>query len=77
MVRDEDSIILENEVLDDSLDDLLVHLLDDSIKNIIIETDNISSLVLQQLYLVKDSKNIIVNNSFMKKFFDDVKVEQV
>jgi hypothetical protein len=41
-------------------------------ESILIESDNISSLIMQQLFCIKDNKKIISNDPFLAKFFDDV-----
>ncbi len=67
-------LVLEDEVSDEMLDEFIS--LAKSADSISVETDNIGSLVVQQLFCMKDSKNIACNNSFIAKFFDDVRFEE-
>ena len=70
----EDSVlILEDEVNDDMLEEFIDLANKKKVKSIQIDTDNISSLVVQQLFCIKESKQVICNDSFLAKFFDDVR----
>jgi hypothetical protein len=68
------NLILENEVNDDMMVEFISLANGKDIKSITINTDNISSLVVQQLLCLKSSKEIICNDSFLLKFFQDVKL---
>ena len=74
-MRVEDGVlILDSEVSDEMLDEFLDLSNQDDVKSILIETDNISSLVIQQLFCIRESKEVICDDEFLGKFFDDVKL---
>lgn len=75
MMKIEDNVlILDDEVNDAMLDEFLSLANKKKVKSILIESDNISSLVVQQLFCIKESKKVICKDPFLAKFFDDVKL---
>ena len=74
-MRVEDGIlILDSEVNDEMLDEFLTNANKKKVKSILIETDNISSLVVQQIFCIRETKDVVCNDPFLAKFFDDVKL---
>ena len=67
-------LILDSEVNDEMMDEFLNLSNSDDVKSVLIETDNISSLVIQQLFCLKETKEVVCNDEFLAKFFDDVKL---
>jgi len=67
-------LILDSEVNDEMLDEFLSLSNQDDVKSVLIETDNISSLVIQQLFCLRETKEVVCNDEFLSKFFDDVKL---
>jgi hypothetical protein len=72
MQIENDQLILDNEINDEMLDDLIQYLNDDNIKQIVIDTDNISSLALQQLFCIEKDKKVKINDMFIAKFFENI-----
>ena len=70
---DENKLILESEVNDMMLDEFIELAYDEKVTDIIIETDNVSSLIVQQLFCLKQSKNLICNDPFLQHFFEDIR----
>jgi len=67
---DENKLIIEDELTDDMIDSFLENA--DKVEIIQIETDAISSLVFQQILCLHNKKEIICNNSFLSKFFENI-----
>lgn len=65
-------LILDTEINDDMLFDFMMTLHNSSLEVVQIETDHISSLALQQLFFIQKTKEIICNNSFLEKFFENI-----
>jgi len=63
-------LILENEVNDEMLEEFITLAKSDDVESIVIKTDNISSLVMQQLFCIRELKNVICEDPFLAKFFD-------
>lgn len=74
MKIEEKVLILENEVNDDMLEEFISMANGEDVESIVIKTDNISSLVVQQLFCLRESKNVTCEDPFLAKFFDDVKL---
>ena len=70
---EENVLLLENEVNDEMLDEFISMAKSNEVESIVITTDNISSLVLQQLFCIKKTKNVTCEDPFLSKFFDDIK----
>ena len=69
----EDNILILDIDMDDEMMDEFLKLADNKdIESIVIESDNISSLIMQQLFCLKQTKKIVSNDPFLAKFFDDV-----
>lgn len=65
-------LILDEEINDEMLFDFMTILHSDVVEVVQIETDNISSLALQQLFCVEKTKEIVCNNIFLKKLFENI-----
>ena len=77
-MRIEDNIlILDIDIDDDMMDEFLTLVENEVVESIVIETDNVSSLVMQQLFCIKEDKKIVCNDPFLAKFFDDVSCQVV
>jgi len=72
MIIKENRLIIAEEITDESLDKLIQNINNDEIEVIQIDTDNISSLCLQQLFCIAKDKKVEVNNSFIAKFFENI-----
>jgi len=70
MVVEDNKLIIKDELNDEMVEELKEKL--ENVEEIIIETDNITSLPLQQLFCMSNDKKVIVNNSFIAKFFEDI-----
>jgi len=70
MVVEDNKLIINDELNDEMIEELKEQF--ESVDEVIIETDNITSLALQQLFCVSNEKKVIVNNSFIAKFFEDI-----
>jgi len=57
-------LILDSEVNDEMMDEFLNLSNSDDVKSVLIETDNISSLVIQQLFCLKETKEVVCNDEF-------------
>ena len=73
MKIEDNTLVLDTDLDDDMMDEFLSLVNDEKVESITIETDNISSLVMQQLFCIKDNKKIVCNDPFLAKFFDDVR----
>ena len=69
---EENRLIIADEVVDDDIEELKEHINNESVEIIQIDTDNISSLCLQQLFCVAKDKTMDINNSFLEKFFENI-----
>jgi len=72
MTIEENRLIIAEETTDEALDELIQNINKDEIEVIQIDTDNISSLCLQQLFCIAKDKKVEVNNPFMAKFFENI-----
>ncbi len=72
MTIEEDRLIIEDETTDEALEELIEMLNNPEVQIVQIDTDNISSLCLQQIFCVAKEKKIEINNSFIEKFFDNI-----
>ena len=70
MVIEENKLIINEELNDEMIKELKEKL--ENVEEVVIETDNITSLALQQLFCINQEKKVIVNNSFIAKFFEDI-----
>ena len=70
MVIEENKLIINEELNDEMIEELKEKL--ENVEEVVIETDNITSLALQQLFCINQEKKVIVNNSFIAKFFEDI-----
>lgn len=66
------SLILEEEINDSNFDEFIKKINNDRIEIIQIETDNIGSLAVQQLFCINKEKKIICNNNFLSLFFKNI-----
>ena len=66
-------LVLKDEVNDDMLEEFMTLVNKKKVKSIKIDTDNIGSLVVQQLFCINKSKQVICDDPFLAKFFDDVR----
>jgi len=69
---EENTLILDEEVNDEMLEDFIVLVKDEKVENIQIDTDNISSLVMQQIFCLESTKHIVCNDPFMAKFIENI-----
>ena len=69
---EENILILDQEISDDMVDQLIENINNEEVESIQIDTDNISSLAIQQLLCVAKEKKMIINNSFIEKFFENI-----
>ena len=74
MKIEDNVLILDDEVNDSMLQEFISLANKDSLESIIIDSDNISSLVLQQLFCLKDIKKVVCNEPFLEKFFDNIQL---
>ena len=65
-------LILKDEINDEMLDELISLLQTDDLETIQIDTNNISSLALQQLFCKSKNIKVITNDPFIAKFFDNI-----
>ena len=72
MTIEKNRLIIADETTDEMLEELRENLKKDEIEIIQIDTDNISSLCLQQLFCIAKEKKLEINNSFIEKFFDNI-----
>lgn len=70
----DNKLIISEELNEEMLDSFIKKINKKSIEIIEINTDNISSLAIQQLFCISNSKKIICNNSFISKFFENVSI---
>jgi hypothetical protein len=75
MKIEENILILEGEITDEMLDEFIKLSKTKDLESIVIDTDNISSLILQQLFCISKDMKIICNDSFIGKFFDNIQFE--
>ena len=73
MIIEDNRLIIAKEITDDMLDDLIKNINNDKITHIQIDTDEISSLCLQQLFYIAKTKKVEINNNFIEKFFENIK----
>ena len=71
---EDNNLILDEEVNNEMLEEFMKLSSKKKLKTIVIETDNISSLVVQQLFCIAKEKKILCNDPFLNKFFDDVRL---
>lgn len=76
MLIEENRLILEEEISDFMLDELIKNINKKKVEIIEINIDNISSLALQQLFCISKEKKVVCNNSFVAKFFENIKFEE-
>ena len=69
---EENRLIIAEETTDEMLDELLENIKKDEVEVIQIDTDNISSLCLQQIFCIANKKKVEVNNTFIEKFFVNI-----
>ena len=72
MTIQENRLIIDSELTDDALDELIDNINKSEIEVIQIDTDNITSLCLQQLFCIAKYKKMEINNSFIAKFFENI-----
>ena len=77
MKIEDNILVLDSDIDDEMMDEFLTLVENKAVESIQIETDNISSLVMQQLFCIKDNKKIVCNDPFLAKFFDDVRYQEV
>jgi hypothetical protein len=65
-------LILDQEINDEMLFDFMTMLHSDEVEVIQVDTNNISSLALQQLFCAEKTKEIVCNNSFIEKLFSNI-----
>lgn len=65
-------LILDQEINDEMLFDFMTVLHSDAVEVVQIDTDNISSLALQQLFCAEKTKEIVCNNVFLEKLFENI-----
>lgn len=67
---EDNKLIIENELTDDMIDTILENI--NKVETIQIDTDAISSLAFQQILCFHNKKEIICNNTFLSKFFENI-----
>lgn len=67
---EENKLIIENELTDDMIDNFIENA--NKVEVIQIDTDAISSLVFQQILCFHNKKEIVCNNSYLSKFFENI-----
>ena len=72
MKIEENKLILEDEISDDMVDELIALLQTDGLETIQIDTNNIGSLVLQQLFCISKDIKVVVDDPFVAKFFENI-----
>ena len=72
MKIEENKLILENEISDDMVDELIALLQTDDLETIQIDTNNIGSLALQQLFCASKDIKVVVDDHFIAKFFENI-----
>ncbi len=75
MKIEENMLILDDEINDDMLNEFIELTKTKGLESIIIDTDNISSLVLQQIFCVSKDIKIVCNDPFIAKFMDNIQFE--
>jgi len=73
MKIEDNKLIIDCDVDDEMIDEFLKLVDENNVASIIIKSNNISSLVMQQLFCLKDTKKIVCEDQFLAKFFEDVK----
>ena len=71
------NLILDNELTDEVLEEFIQFTKDNQFKSVIINTNNISSIILQQIFCLSKTKDIVCNDNFMAKFFDNISFEDI
>ena len=71
---EENKLILEDEINDDMLEELISLLQTQNLETIQIDTNNISSLALQQLFCISKDIKVIVSDPFIAKFFENIEI---
>ena len=69
----ENKLVINTEVNDEMLEELKNNL--SKVDEIEINTEDITSLALQQIICVQKDKKVIINNQFIAQFFEDVKYQ--
>jgi len=72
MVIEKNKLIINNEITDDMIEELIEAIHNKNVEIIEINTQNISSLALQQLFCIQKSKAMITHNSSIEKFFENI-----
>jgi diketogulonate reductase-like aldo/keto reductase len=72
MKIEENKLILEDEINDEMLDELISLLQTQNLETVQIDTNNISSLALQQLFCISKDIKVVVNDPFTAKFFENI-----
>ena len=72
MQIEQNKLIIDGEITDEMLEELIEKINNQDVQIIELNTNNISSLALQQLFCIDKEKTVQVNDLFMAKFFENI-----
>ena len=74
MKIEENVLIIDESLNDDDIENFLVAISQDEIEKIVIKNDDLSAGIIQILWCESQKKFIECESSYLKKFFENVKV---
>lgn len=74
MKIENDNLIIENEILEDMTEEFYATANQENIKKIVVKTPDIASSIVQILWCLKPKKEIIIEDQFLEKFFENVSI---
>jgi hypothetical protein len=74
MKIENDTLIIDEPLDDDALEETKIAINQEGIKAIKVQNDNISSSIVQLLWCVSEDKKIEIQSGFLDNFFTNVKI---
>ena len=74
MKIENDTLIIDEPLDDDALEETKIAISQDGIKTISVENDDISTSIVQLLWCVSEDKKIEIQSEFLDNFFTNVKI---
>jgi len=72
MKIENDTLVIDESLMDEQIEEFLVAINQEEIQKISIQTEDVSASIIQAIWCSK--KNVEVDSEFLSKFFENVKV---
>ena len=76
MKIENDSLIIEEEILEDMTEEFYAAANQENIKKIVVKTADVASSIVQILWCLKPKKEIVIEDQFLEKFFENVAIAE-